>query len=115
MSDIAATFDAHVWMVLGAGVDHWEREFSSSWCPARPAGVQAARAWMARAPGTHWKRGFYSASMATIGKLTETASVRKVRTHRHFVSGASRNRTGDLLLAKQALSQLSYGPVRYRV
>jgi hypothetical protein len=25
-------------------------------------------------------------------------------------SGASRNRTGDLLLAKQALSQLSYGP-----
>ena len=26
-------------------------------------------------------------------------------------SGASRNRTGDLLLAKQALSQLSYGPV----
>ena len=26
------------------------------------------------------------------------------------MSGASRNRTGDLLLAKQALSQLSYGP-----
>jgi hypothetical protein len=25
-------------------------------------------------------------------------------------SGASRVRTGDLLLAKQALSQLSYGP-----
>ena len=25
-------------------------------------------------------------------------------------SGASRDRTGDLLLAKQALSQLSYGP-----
>ena len=29
-----------------------------------------------------------------------------------LVSGASRNRTGDLLLAKQALSQLSYGPER---
>jgi hypothetical protein len=29
---------------------------------------------------------------------------------RHFLSGASRDRTGDLLLAKQALSQLSYGP-----
>ena len=29
---------------------------------------------------------------------------------RHFVSGANRDRTGDLLLAKQALSQLSYGP-----
>ena len=27
-------------------------------------------------------------------------------------SGASRDRTGDLLLAKQALSQLSYGPAR---
>ena len=25
--------------------------------------------------------------------------------------GANRDRTGDLLLAKQALSQLSYGPV----
>jgi hypothetical protein len=28
--------------------------------------------------------------------------------------GARRNRTDDLLLAKQALSQLSYGPSRYR-
>ena len=26
-------------------------------------------------------------------------------------SGANRDRTGDLLRAKQALSQLSYGPV----
>jgi hypothetical protein len=38
---------------------------------------------------------------------------------RHFSNGASRDRTGDLLLAKQALSQLSYGPwnlqyTRYR-
>ena|SRR5436190_20022929 len=30
---------------------------------------------------------------------------------RHFASGANRDRTGDLLLAKQALSHLSYGPV----
>ena len=29
---------------------------------------------------------------------------------RRFASGANRDRTGDLLLAKQALSQLSYGP-----
>jgi hypothetical protein len=29
-----------------------------------------------------------------------------------LTGGASRDRTGDLLLAKQALSQLSYGPVR---
>ena len=28
------------------------------------------------------------------------------------VGGANRDRTGDLLLAKQALSQLSYGPER---
>src|SRR5664279_1347408 len=28
--------------------------------------------------------------------------------------GARRDRTDDLLLAKQALSQLSYGPVRYQ-
>ncbi len=29
-----------------------------------------------------------------------------------LVDGASRSRTGDLLLAKQALYQLSYGPSR---
>ena len=34
---------------------------------------------------------------------------------RGVVSGASRDRTGDLLLAKQALSQLSYGPRRQMV
>jgi hypothetical protein len=28
-----------------------------------------------------------------------------------LADGANRDRTGDLLLAKQALSQLSYGPV----
>ena len=28
-----------------------------------------------------------------------------------YAHGASRDRTGDLLLAKQALSHLSYGPV----
>ena len=31
---------------------------------------------------------------------------------RSALGGADRDRTGDLLLAKQALSQLSYGPVR---
>ena len=29
---------------------------------------------------------------------------------RGYLGGANRDRTGDLLLAKQALSQLSYGP-----
>jgi hypothetical protein len=33
-----------------------------------------------------------------------------MKIYRTFWSGASRDRTGDLLLAKQALSQLSYGP-----
>ena len=37
-------------------------------------------------------------------------SLRKQPVTRDLVSGASRDRTGDLLLAKQALSQLSYGP-----
>ena len=34
----------------------------------------------------------------------------KLPNRENFVGGASRDRTGDLLLAKQALSQLSYGP-----
>ena len=37
------------------------------------------------------------------------------RSCRRFLSGANRDRTGDLLLAKQALSQLSYGPFEPRV
>ena len=36
-----------------------------------------------------------------------------LRTSQSSVGGARRNRTDDLLLAKQALSQLSYGPSRY--
>jgi hypothetical protein len=32
--------------------------------------------------------------------------------HSEEPGGANRDRTGDLLLAKQALSQLSYGPAR---
>jgi hypothetical protein len=46
--------------------------------------------------------------------MTKTSSVATTRTlafTRTFLDGASRDRTGDLLLAKQALSQLSYGPV----
>ena len=33
---------------------------------------------------------------------------------RGIAGGANRDRTGDLLLAKQALSQLSYGPCKGR-
>ena len=38
-------------------------------------------------------------------------SRREARVHTTKVGGARRDRTDDLLLAKQALSQLSYGPV----
>ena len=40
----------------------------------------------------------------------ELASSRASRLAGGGAGGASRDRTGDLLLAKQALSQLSYGP-----
>src|SRR5260370_18438540 len=38
---------------------------------------------------------------------------RSLRTSRNSAGGARRNRTDDLLLAKQPLSQLTYGPSRY--
>ena len=44
----------------------------------------------------------------TLNALKEAQSV-TARTNK--VGGARRDRTDDLLLAKQALSQLSYGPV----
>jgi hypothetical protein len=50
-----------------------------------------------------------NASRASRKCLHEMTSRQEVR------DGASRVRTGDLLLAKQALSQLSYGPARCRV
>ena len=41
--------------------------------------------------------------------------MRKMQICRHFASGANGIRTRDLLRAKQALSQLSYGPGLTRV
>ena len=43
--------------------------------------------------------------------LSASVSTQNLAVTREFLHGASRDRTGDLLLAKQALSQLSYGPV----
>jgi hypothetical protein len=40
------------------------------------------------------------------------ASASGIRSYGNRSGGARRDRTDDLLLAKQALSQLSYGPVR---
>ena len=45
-------------------------------------------------------------SSSSVGELREKQDI-----CRGFLSGANRDRTGDLLLAKQMLSQLSYGPV----
>ena len=43
--------------------------------------------------------------------LLPMRSRHRARRRSGAAGGASRDRTGDLLLAKQALSQLSYGPV----
>ncbi len=60
--------------------------------------------------------GAYAAELPVDG-YSETAKplrqitlIKRAAPLRYFSSGASRDRTGDLLLAKQALSQLSYGP-----
>ena len=45
-----------------------------------------------------------------INRLTDCCSLSRLA--RDVAGGANRDRTGDLLLAKQALSQLSYGPAR---
>ena len=45
-----------------------------------------------------------------IGDGPGCLSIRRCRFAGTFCNGANRDRTGDLLLAKQALSQLSYGP-----
>jgi hypothetical protein len=67
-------------------------------------------------------RGLGSMLVARIGARkehscgTQTVEIPGSRTAtgllQGYRSGASRDRTGDLLLAKQALSQLSYGPER---
>jgi hypothetical protein len=44
------------------------------------------------------------------GRMSEAMPVQTCEIAEASFSGASRDRTGDLLLAKQALSQLSYGP-----
>lgn len=42
--------------------------------------------------------------------VKKNAQTSRVRYNRYLSSGANRDRTGDLRLAKPALSQLSYGP-----
>jgi hypothetical protein len=41
--------------------------------------------------------------------------ITKLNHSQERIGGARRDRTDDILLAKQALSQLSYGPIRYSI
>jgi hypothetical protein len=84
---------------------------------AKGAGVScdavAARAESSAITSSHrWHvERFHNASTSHLG--SRSAAVLKASTplyERLRGSGASRARTGDLLLAKQALFQLSYGP-----
>ena len=58
-------------------------------------------------PATKLPNRFHSGTNPALGSSPRH---HKRQLCRHFLNGASRDRTGDLLLAKQALSQLSYGP-----
>ena len=50
----------------------------------------------------------------THGRVFGSVLIASIDRHApHKLGGARRDRTDDLLLAKQALSQLSYGPARY--
>ncbi len=53
--------------------------------------------------------------LITAGFLDELERIVQEHQTGLLSDGASRDRTGDLLLAKQALSQLSYGPAGCRV
>ena len=44
-------------------------------------------------------------------QMVEPIGIEPMTTSTKRVGGANRDRTDDLLLAKQALSQLSYGPI----
>src|ERR1700722_7237991 len=57
--------------------------------------------------------GTWGTRLGNILIVSAFAVGRKWLICRVFVDGASRDRTGDLLLAKQALSQLSYGPTSF--
>ena len=79
--------------------------------PGHVATAASERHDAGRAVAVKPSRGFQNASIG----CPQWASARLLslylaRVCRHFFDGANRDRTGDLLLAKQALSQLSYGP-----
>ena len=58
----------------------------------------------------HFFRIFKEQPKKTYRKAIAGMAWHYVREKQRDAGGANRDRTGDLLLAKQALSQLSYGP-----
>jgi hypothetical protein len=81
-----------------------------------PTGTRRASARSTRRTTPSFPGGFQDASIvAAIGPDDGCPPVRSPQLPGNSLHGASRDRTGDLLLAKQALSQLSYGPVVGRV
>jgi hypothetical protein len=82
---------------------------------ANPAGCENVYFWTSHALG-HDRHKTATHRAATRMKRKKAVSARRERLNRgdRRSGGARRDRTDDLLLAKQALSQLSYGPVRHQ-
>jgi hypothetical protein len=75
--------------------------------PAQPNGEASfARPFWSDSQG-----GAASSLFRPLAPVARYLSLKTRRLPGISTNGASRDRTGDLLLAKQALSQLSYGPV----
>jgi hypothetical protein len=55
---------------------------------------------------------FFKEQIRSRGLIKTSSRAAQGYFHQSTSGGASRDRTDDLLLAKQALSQLSYGPAR---
>jgi hypothetical protein len=79
-----------------------------------PATVVGAAALARTRASAHWQSALIHLLFPCFSPARRRCFVesQKSGSSRTFVSGASRDRTGDLLRAKQALSQLSYGPVQ---
>ena len=90
------------------GPTGWTRIFIHFW-------TSGARSWvrgLAKCAGTACTQERIAPSQAQIRSAEAVSSSRKVRIPGRQSGGARRDRTDDLLLAKQALSQLSYGPFK---
>lgn len=69
---------------------------------------QTEQAESLSSPQTHFRMTFLSSLLDTNARSARSSRLRQSCGLR--IGGAGRDRTDDILLAKQALSQLSYGP-----